>query len=205
MKIYVMSDIHGNIDAFRKNLELIDMKNENNKLILLGDYLDRNNYEDIRVLKVIIELQKKYNTRVVALMGNHEIYLLEDYQNKKIFVEPEIINWVKTLPYYYETENQIFVHAGIDEEAGDCWKYGVEDYYFCNKYPHTTGSFSKDIIAGHISAYEIAKQENSPIEKGEIYHDNKSHYYIDGDTENTKVIPMLVYDVKNKKYEMKKI
>lgn len=33
--IYAMSDIHGNIEAFKKNLELIKLDDTENKLILL--------------------------------------------------------------------------------------------------------------------------------------------------------------------------
>ena len=29
----------------------------------------------------------------------------------------EILTWLRSLPDYYETERQIFVHAGIDERA----------------------------------------------------------------------------------------
>ena len=31
----------------------------------------------------------------------------------------ELMGWLRKLPYFYETELQIFVYAGIDEEAGD--------------------------------------------------------------------------------------
>ncbi|MFI3260251.1 MAG: metallophosphoesterase [bacterium] len=201
MKIFAMSDIHGNIEEFEKNLDLINLDDEETKLILLGDYLNRFNYEDVRIIKLIIDLQKKYKDRVIALMGNHELYLLEDFKNKKININSDIINWTKKLPYYYETDTQIYVHAGIDEDAGEYWMFGVEDYNFCNKYPHTTGEFYKDIIAGHISVLEIAAKENSYIEKGDIYYDGKNHYYIDGETENTGIIPILFYDSEIKKYE----
>lgn len=42
---------------------------------------------------------------------------------------------VKKLPLYYETQNLIFVHAGVDEEAGEWWNIGTDDYTFLNKYP----------------------------------------------------------------------
>lgn len=200
MKIYAMSDIHGKIDIFKENLERIDLDNDNNKLILLGDYLDRNNYEDIRVIELIIKLQEKYKDRVIALMGNHELYLLDDYNDNKIIVDENIIKWIKSLPYYHQTPAGIFVHAGIDEEANEYWHLAVEDYYYCNKYPHTIGEFSKDIIAGHISAYEISVKEGKPVEKGDIYYDGKSHYYIDGESENSNIIPILIYDEDIKKY-----
>lgn len=34
----------------------------------------------------------------------------------------KLISWIKNLPLYYETETQIFVHVGIDEEVEDYWR-----------------------------------------------------------------------------------
>lgn len=201
-RIYAMSDIHGHLDLLKENMELIDLNNKENMLVFLGDYLDRHNYENIKVLEYIYALEKEYSDQVVTLMGNHELYFLEDIQNGVINVpNQELVKWVKKLTYYYETESQIFVHAGIDEEALEYFHIGTEERYMCEKYPHTVGSFYKDIIAGHISAREIAVKENTSIDDGDIYYDGRSHYYIDGETEFTKKIPVLIYDINEKKYK----
>jgi serine/threonine protein phosphatase 1 len=34
------------------------------------------------------------------------------------FFPPDVIEWMKTLPYYYEDEHAIYVHAGIKRQAG---------------------------------------------------------------------------------------
>lgn len=107
-----------------------------------------------------------------------------------------MINWLKDLPYYYETDTQIYVHAGIDEEAGEFWKWGSEDYYFCSKYPYTIGKFEKDIIAGHIGTSTITGNENYH----KVFWDKQSHFYIDGTTELSKILPLLKYDTKIKRY-----
>lgn len=94
-------------------------------------------------------------------MGNHEFMFLEDIKTGFIcFDNKKIIDQLKSLPFYYESDTQIYVHAGIDEEAGEYWKWGTEDYFYCSKYPHTLGKFEKDIIAGHIFTSQIAKNEN---------------------------------------------
>jgi len=108
----------------------------------------------------------------------------------------ELIQWLKSLPLYYETETQIFVHAGIDEEAGEYWKYGTSNEYFVSKFPATFGKFYKDIIAGHIGTNELAKDNNYH----DIYWDKQSHYYIDGTVQKSGSIPMLAYDTETKKY-----
>ena len=47
-------------------------------------------------------------------------YILEGYaiNNKRL---EELIKWIEEMPSYYDGESQIFVHAGIDEEAGEYW------------------------------------------------------------------------------------
>lgn len=76
MNIYAMSDIHGSLEAFRAALSTIDLEPQDSKLVLLGDYCDRGP-DSLGVFKLIMDLQKRYGDRVVALRGNHEEMLLE--------------------------------------------------------------------------------------------------------------------------------
>lgn len=250
-KIYAMSDIHGTYQAFIKALENIDLSNENNQLVLLGDYVDGGD-DSLKVLLKIKELETSYPKQVIVLLGNHDLWFLdwlkrpygefslnyfrvEDfYKTINSFLSEEIKSQIKSIlkkdgiyglsgflanyinqnnqelisylkakrkqNYFYETDNQIFVHAGIDEEALEDWMYGTSDEMFYSKYPATTGYFYKDIIAGHVYAHEVA---NNKEYLGRIYYDGKSHYYIDGNTLKSNVVPVLVYDTKSKKYEFK--
>lgn len=100
------------------------------------------------------------------------------------------------MSYYYETETQIFVHAGVHEEAEEWWKYGTPEEKFLCKYPASGGRFYKDIIAGHISTSQIANDENFH----DIFYDGDSHYYIDGDVNTSNRIPLLKYDDVTGKY-----
>ena len=109
------------------------------------------------------------------------------------------INWFQKRyedSRYFETENQIFVHAGIDE-ANKLWKDLTSSEMFTNKFPITTGRFYKDIISGHIASWEVAKDRSY---LGKIYYDSKSHYFIDGDVMNSKTIPVLCYDTITQTY-----
>lgn len=194
--IYSMSDMHGEIEAFKEALSAIDLRNKENKLILLGDYIDHE-AKNFEMLTFVKNLQEEYEKQVIVIAGNHEFMLLEDIANKSAtFNDKSIINWLRTLPYYFETDTQIYVHAGVDEEAGEYWKWGTEDYFFCCKYPHTIGEFEKDIIAGHIGTYAIANEANYH----KVFWDKQSHFYIDGTTELSKVIPILKFDTDVKSY-----
>ncbi|WP_337103687.1 metallophosphoesterase [Paenibacillus sp. YIM B09110] len=184
-----MSDIHEELDLFKETLRLVDLSGEN-RLVLLGDYIDIHS-QDLSILHFIKELQEMHKELVIVLAGNHELLLLEDIHSKaSSFNNAAVIRWLKGLPFYYETDTQIFVHAGVDEEAEELWKWGSEDYYFCSKYPHTTGKFYKDIIAGHIATSEIS----GDADYHNVYWDKQSHFYIDGDTRVSKTIPVLKYD-----------
>lgn len=115
----------------------------------------------------------------------------------------ELIEWMKNLLYYYETDWQIFVHAGIEEEAGDMWKWHTSEEIYTGKWPATTGEFYKDIIAGHVSTSSIVEDRDFH----DIYFDGKNHYFIDGidsyplgRADEERYIPVLVFDENNKKY-----
>lgn len=110
------------------------------------------------------------------------------------------INWFNKKfqePRYIETDWQIFVHAGIDEEAGVFWKEGTDPKMFTNKFPVTTGKFLKDIISGHVSSSQIAYNEEY---LGKIFFDKHNHYFIDGTVGRSKVIPVLEFDTTTQTY-----
>ena len=155
----------------------------------LKEYVTEEELEDLRAPYV-----KKMSNEGKGLK-----YLVAFLRELTRYVElkhQDLIMWMKTLPYYHETETQIFVHAGIDEEAGEQWKYATESFYIVWKFPATTGKFYKDIIAGHVGTYRITGDEDYH----DTYWDGESHYYIDGTVVVSKHIPILRYDTKMKKY-----
>ena len=108
----------------------------------------------------------------------------------------DLLEWYRKLPLYYTTDSQIYVHAGIDEEAEDLWEVGTSKEMFLEKYPPTTGSFYKTIIAGHVSTTRLTGDRNNH----DIYYDGESHFFIDGiDSyqpsvfDDDRYIPLLVY------------
>ncbi len=108
----------------------------------------------------------------------------------------DLIRWLGSLESYYETETQIFVHAGVDEEAGEYWKWGTGDDIFLWRFPATIGKFCKTVIAGHIGTGDIVHDRSFH----EIYYDGTSHYYIDGSVYKHGKLLLLSYDEDQKKY-----
>lgn len=77
--IYAMSDIHGQYELFAKCVKQIKpmLQKEGNKLILLGDYIDRGS-KSYECLKLAYDLEKEFGKdKVIVLKGNHEVWFEE--------------------------------------------------------------------------------------------------------------------------------
>ena len=211
MKIYCMSDIHGCLAEFEEALSRIEdhLESEDTRLVLLGDYI--HGRQDGRyVLDKIMELQYKYGRdKVVALMGNHEEFVLlgystiaemnPTYSEEQEADDDKYVRWIENLPRYYTEGNTIFVHAGIDEEAGDLWEWGTGEETFVGKFPAQTGKIEgieSKVVAGHVGTSDISGDPGYH----DIYYDGASHYYIDGTVLSSVVIPILMVDTDTDKY-----
>lgn len=71
-----ISDIHGDLDKFERLLELVNYNDQEDQLLLLGDYVDRGPHSRA-VLDRVIELRNK---GAIALIGNHEKMMLEAFR-----------------------------------------------------------------------------------------------------------------------------
>lgn len=210
MKIYCMSDIHGCLAPFEKALEMVlpNLEEQDTMLLLLGDYIHRG-VENRSVLDKIITLQELYGReKVLALRGNHEDFVIDnlvtlDDENIELSSrQPEgdqkYIEWTKTLPLFYVSGKTIFVHAGIDEDAGEYWEY-MDEGVFTMKYPPSLKriqDIDKKVVAGHVGTCEIAGDKNFH----NVYYDGKSHYYIDGTVNKSGYIPVLLVDTEEDAY-----
>lgn len=149
--------------------------------------------KDLHTLKTFLsddeikEFSSKMNSNNDIIKKSIELAKLINNKHK------DLIMWLCNLPYYYETNRQIFVHAGIEEEAGKLWKVGTPKIYFTGKYPNfpfKPKHFYKDIISGHIGTAQFRKDKNNH----KVFWDGKSHYYIDGMAKESSFIPVLKYD-----------
>lgn len=141
-----------------------------------------------------VDMSKKFSEENFNLHKMNEIIKAELKKHHH-----SLIQWFirKKDALYYETKNQIFVHAGICEVDEELWKYATSDEEFIWKYPAETGSFYKEIIAGHVSTVSVSGNEGF---LGRVYWDNESHYFIDGDTPRSLIVPLLKYDTQTKIY-----
>ena len=209
MKIYCISDLHGCLAELDEVLDIVlpHLNESDTMLILLGDYI-HGGRDNRGVLDRIMSLQQRFGSdKVVALLGNHDEGVLNgteaiDY-TAKAFAQSDdddrYIEWFDTLPRYYVAGNTIFVHAGIDEDAGDMWEWSTSDDVYTSKYPAQTGKIQgldMKVVAGHVGTDEISGNPRFH----DIYFDGESHYYIDGTVLDSGVIPVLMVDTETDKY-----
>lgn len=186
-RILAISDIHGCADLLVAILEQARYQPESDQLILLGDYIDRGDksYETVQLVKSLIQ------GGAIALMGNHEDmaiqaiesdgieqwfanggrYTIWSYRQNHAFVEDDI-DFFKSLPLYHETEDFIFVHAGLDPEEPlpetndrDTLLWIREDWLQCD-YP------GKPVIFGHTPARTVTCNERGTkigIDTGAVF------------------------------------
>ena len=58
------------------------------------------------------------------------IRTMEDDQKGSDERDEPYIRWIENLPRYYVEGNTIFVHAGIEEDAGDLWDWADQGRTF---------------------------------------------------------------------------
>jgi len=116
-KTFVIGDLHGCYDEFIELSNQIGIT-ENDLVISLGDIVDRGNKS--------VELFHYFKNRAnsIVLMGNHERKHLRgilSYSQEIVKVQfadeySDFVKWIEKLPYYYETEGAIIVHAFFEHD-----------------------------------------------------------------------------------------
>lgn len=164
-----IGDIHGCAAALRAVIGAIDPQIDDT-IVTLGDYVDRG--PDSRgVIDELLKLEKR--CRLVPLLGNHEIMMLEaltnpytldgwkecggnttlrSYGGRLQDVPEEHWSFIRRCRRYYETATHFFVHAnyeadmGLDEQPD--YLLFWEHLMFHRPRPHENGKIA---VVGHTS------------------------------------------------------
>jgi serine/threonine protein phosphatase 1 len=172
----VVGDIHGCYTLLVKALKQANYQPGLDRLIFLGDYIDRG-YESAKVVKLVKELVTE---GAIALMGNHEQMLLDTIRNweekrdywflnggkqtllsygvelskvreeeaVKQAVPREHLDFFQSLPLYLEDDEYIYCHAGI-RPGVPLEKQTRDDLLWIRESFLTSPYQGKTIIFGH--------------------------------------------------------
>lgn len=188
----VISDIHGELELFDRLLKETQYDAAEDQLVLLGDYVDRGP-ESKGVLTRIMELKKE---GAVVLSGNHDAMMvaaandaavrerweriggLPTLQSYDASIETmempttesflEHVAFLQDLDYYYETDDYIFVHAGVQpgmpvQETDPSILTWIREEFF----EHYNGE--KTVVFGHTPTFSLGGTSDSDV----YFGDNK--------------------------------
>lgn len=202
-RIFVMTDLHGRYDLFKKIADEIDFTKKD-LLIIMGDSCDRGEYAYELYNWYITKQNEGYS--IIHLLGNHEDMLLksrtderyrqnwmynggnntiqsffrnqdeieniEEYYERNEFYKTDwIFKFIEDMPNIAESENYLFVHAGIDfskklsEQDTEYTVWTRDDWQLNNN----TG---KIVYYGHTPQLRISVINNCiNLDRGAFYTD----------------------------------
>jgi hypothetical protein len=130
----IVGDIHGDLGSLYKILNEINFEvflaNKNNKMIFLGDYIDRGS-NSVAVLYTICKLKQSYPDSIVLMRGNHEASEEFPFQShdlpqkiKEYFGDDKmyslVLSFFRLLTVMVLVENQLLlVHGGLPAHVSE--------------------------------------------------------------------------------------
>lgn len=204
-RLFAISDIHGCFDAFHSLVIRHIGLTKSDRLILLGDYIDRGE-KSKDVIDFIIDLMNT-GFEITPLTGNHEAMLLDAWSNRDMlplwllndgmstmysfgtndinYIEKKYIDFFHNLNYYEKVGNFLFVHAGFNDFAPDPFSDIHDMIWECRTFYNNPELRTKTIIHGHRPKRpEIIKKlisENSkviPIDTGCVYEKEQGYGFL---------------------------
>ena len=194
-RILTIGDIHGCNRRLNRLLDRIGVDPLEDTLIFLGDYLDRG--PDARgVIDTLLDL-KKSCSNLICLQGNHESMFLNYYlrgQDEELFFcnsgrntldsygltladaragigFPEHhLNFLVSLPLCHETEEFLFVHAGLRPGIPIAEQSPEDILWIRSEFIDARWDFGKTIVFGHTPFHKPLIERNKiGIDTGAVY------------------------------------
>jgi serine/threonine protein phosphatase 1 len=192
-KTFIVGDVHGCLDMLKRLMDKIEWSPEADRLIFLGDFIDRGS-ESRGVIQYVLDIGK-LSERVECLMGNHErIFLdfldgrdmntfflnggqatLNSYRTERqkyggFLIPEEHLSFFRSLKLVIELEDYYVVHAGfrpgipIDSQSIEDLLWIRDSFIFSNHF------FGKKVIFGHTPFVQPLVMENKiGLDTGAVY------------------------------------
>ena len=192
-RIFAIGDIHGCRTHLIRMLDLIPWNPEKDRILFIGDYIDRGN--DSKGVVDIVEQIKREYPQTICLLGNHERMLL-DYlggrdrmlyffngggktlESYGLSARDNVVKGIPkshreffmNLQLYFETDDYLFVHAGLrpniplERQDPHDLVWIREDFFMADV------QYEKTIIFGHTPFREPLVQPGKiGIDTGAVY------------------------------------
>jgi len=192
-KIFIVGDVHGCLGMLQRLIDQIGWRPEADRLIFLGDFIDRGS-ESRGVVEYVLEISKR-SEHVECLMGNHEKILLDflDGRDMNTFfvngglatlnsyrgetpkyggflIPDEHLSFFRSLKLLIELDDFYVVHAGfrpgvpIEKQTTEDLLWIRDSFIFSNYY------FGKRVIFGHTPFAKPLVMENKiGLDTGAVY------------------------------------
>ena len=192
-KIFIVGDIHGCLHMLQRLMQRIPWRPDMDRLIFLGDYIDRG--EDSRgVVEAVMEIAGT-SERVECLMGNHERILLDFIEGRDVttfflnggtstlnsyrafqqryedaLIPAEHVAFLRALKPWVELDDYYVVHAGLRpgvalENQSQEDLLWIRDPFIFSSY-----RFKKRVVFGHTPFSQPLVMENKiGLDTGAVY------------------------------------
>jgi len=192
-KTFVVGDVHGCLGMLQRLMDRIGWRPEVDRLIFLGDFIDRGS-ESRGVVEYVLEISKR-SEHVECLMGNHEKILLDflDGRDMNTFfvngglatlnsyrgetpkyggflIPDQHLSFFRSLKLLIELDDFYIVHAGfrpgvpIEQQTTEDLLWIRDSFIFSNYY------FGKRVIFGHTPFAQPLVMENKiGLDTGAVY------------------------------------
>jgi serine/threonine protein phosphatase 1 len=192
-KIFIVGDIHGCLDPLKRLMEKIPWRPDSDRLIFLGDFIDRGKNSK-GVVDYVLALHRR-SSQIECLVGNHEVLLmnymdgndrglyflnggwstLESYRAENpeghgSLVPEDHMSFFRSLKTYIELEDYYVVHAGFRPRV-EIEKQTLEDMTWIREpFIYSDYDFGKRVIFGHTPFREPLVLENKiGLDTGAVY------------------------------------
>jgi serine/threonine protein phosphatase 1 len=191
--IFIVGDIHGCLRMLRQMMQRIPWRPDVDRLIFLGDYIDRG--EDSRgVIEAVMEISST-SERVDCLLGNHERILLDFVEGRDVstfflnggtstlnsyrvfqqrygeaLIPAEHVAFLRSLRSWVELDDYYVIHAGLRpgvelESQRQEDLLWIRDAFIFSNY-----RFKKRVIFGHTPFSQPLVMENKiGLDTGAVY------------------------------------
>jgi serine/threonine protein phosphatase 1 len=195
-RLLAIGDIHGCFNKLKALIEEKIVLRKQDKIVFIGDYIDRGN-QSKEVVDFLIHLQEeKYE--IILLMGNHEAMLLDALNDEESVskwiqnggnetllsfgvnslksLNSKYIKFFKELKPYYSAGNFLFVHAGFNDSIENPFTDTYQMLWSRNEIYNHPLLLNKIIIHGHTPITEKQCQQLIALKKTTINIDTGCVY-----------------------------